>query len=108
MFTRISPDIAETVTIQFEGRDLKVRKGLTIAAALLESGISHFRETPVTNSPRAPYCMMGVCFECLVVVDAMANQQSCMMQVQDGMKIERQTGVADVMGESHSEAQEKP
>jgi len=106
MFIRTSSDTAETVTIHFEGRDLNVRKGLTIAAALLESGINHFRDTPVTNSPRAPYCMMGVCFECLIVVDGMANQQSCMTQVQNGMRIERQSGAADVIGESHSEAKE--
>jgi len=106
MFTRISPDTSETVTIRFEGQELNVRKGLTIAAALLESGISHFRDTPVTNAPRAPYCMMGVCFECLVIVDGMANQQSCMTQVKDGMSIKRQTGAACVTAENLSGAKD--
>ena len=26
----------------------------------------HCRTTPVTGAPRAPFCMMGVCFDCLV------------------------------------------
>lgn len=99
MFTRTTAYEAETVSMWFEGRDLRVRKGLNVAAALLEAGIGHFRETPVTASPRAPFCMMGVCFDCLVVIDGVANQQSCMIEVRDGMRITRQSGVADISPE---------
>jgi len=106
MFTRTTSDNAEMVTISFEGREFSVRKGLTIAAALLESGITHFRETPVSRSPRAPFCMMGACFDCLVVVDGMANQQSCMTRVRAGMNIERQSGVADVIDKNESQAED--
>jgi NADH dehydrogenase/NADH:ubiquinone oxidoreductase subunit G len=34
--------------------------------------------------------MMGVCFDCLINIDGMDNQQSCMVKVSDGMKINRQ------------------
>ena len=92
MFTRIVDKPADTVTITFEGRELQARKGLSVAAALLEHGVGHFRNTPVSNSPRAPYCMMGVCFDCLVVIDGIANCQACLIEVLDGMRISRQTG----------------
>ena len=42
------------------------RAGDTVAAALLAAGIDHCRTTPVSGAPRAPYCLMGVCFDCLV------------------------------------------
>jgi hypothetical protein len=36
--------------------------------------------------------MMGVCFECLLVIDGEPSQQGCMVQVRPGMRIERQEG----------------
>jgi D-hydroxyproline dehydrogenase subunit gamma len=50
------------------------------------------RTTPVSGSPRAPYCMMGVCFECLMEIDGIANRQACMVRVRPGMRITRQQG----------------
>ena len=48
------------------------------------------RTTPVSQSPRAPYCMMGVCFECLVEIDGQGSVQSCLTPVAAGMRIARQ------------------
>ena len=100
MFINVVQGKTETVTVNFDGRDLPVRKGLTLAAALLEAGVTHFRTTPVTDSPRAPFCMMGVCFDCLVIVDGVANQQSCLVEVRDGMSVHRQSGAADILAGS--------
>jgi len=50
------------------------------------------RETAVSAAPRAPYCLMGVCFDCLVDIDGMPNRQACMTIVRDGMRISRQRG----------------
>jgi hypothetical protein len=36
--------------------------------------------------------MMGVCFECLMVIDGMPSRQACMVRVTPGMRIERQLG----------------
>lgn len=92
MFTRTNSESVEMLTIRFDGQNMQVRAGLTVAAALLEVGVKHFRETPVSSSPRAPFCMMGVCFDCLVVIDGVENQQACMTNVIEGMQIERQMG----------------
>jgi predicted molibdopterin-dependent oxidoreductase YjgC len=37
--------------------------------------------------------MMGVCFECLMEIDGVANRQACLVPVTEGMQIRRQHGV---------------
>ena len=67
-----------------------VPAGASAAAAVLAAGFDSIRETPVDRSERAPYCMMGVCFDCLAEIDGVANRQSCMIEVRPGMQISRQ------------------
>jgi predicted molibdopterin-dependent oxidoreductase YjgC len=40
--------------------------------------------------------MMGVCFDCLVEIDGVANRQACMIEVRDGMRVKRQLGASDI------------
>lgn len=49
------------------------------------------------HSKRAPYCMMGVCFECLVAIDGRPGRQSCLVAVKDGMVIQRQEGASELV-----------
>jgi D-hydroxyproline dehydrogenase subunit gamma len=93
LFTTNSPASA-MVTVQFEGERISVPAGVSIAAALLLKGAEPFRTTPVSQSPRAPYCMMGVCFECLVEVDGKPGRQACLTAVREGMAIRRQQGAS--------------
>ncbi|MDF2642583.1 MAG: NAD(FAD)-dependent dehydrogenase [Pseudomonas sp.] len=86
-----------TVNITFNDRPLSVPAGLSVAAALLMSGVNRFRATPVSEAPRAPYCMMGVCFECLVEIDGVPNRQSCLIEVDEGMRIRSQEGARDLI-----------
>lgn len=95
MFQRII-DHAPAVRMTFEGRTIIARKGDSIAAALLAEGVLDFRDTPVSAAPRAPYCMMGVCFDCLVEIDGVASRQACLTTVADGMVIRRQRGAHGV------------
>lgn len=85
-----------TVTVTFDGKALRVPKGASVAAALLAAGVERFRATPVSGAPRAPYCMMGVCFECLVEIDGVANRQSCLVPVAEGMAIRSQLGMREL------------
>ena len=84
------------VELTFEGEPVTARAGETVAAALLAAGHISGRQTPVSGSPRGPYCMMGACFDCLVEIDGEANRQGCMTQVRDGMVVRRMTGARDV------------
>ena len=87
------PDAAtETVNVVINGAAFRAPAGCTAAAALLLADAIPSRTTPVTGSPRAPYCMMGVCFECLVEIDGVPNQQACLVPVTEGMRIDRQHG----------------
>lgn len=92
MFKRLDESPRPTVTVVINGRSVAVPQGESVAAAVLAENIGHTRTTPVNQQPRAPFCMMGVCFDCLMVIDGVPNQQACMVQVRDGMRIERQQG----------------
>jgi len=86
-----------TLAVTIDGQPHTARAGDSVAATLLAAGVAAFRTTPVTGSARGPYCMMGVCFDCLVVIDGRPNQQACMIPAQDGMRIERQQGAPTVV-----------
>jgi predicted molibdopterin-dependent oxidoreductase YjgC len=78
--------------LTFDGRTIEAREGDTVAAALIAAGVTTFRETSVSGAPRAPYCMMGACFDCLVEIDGIANRQACMVAAVDGMSVRTQHG----------------
>ena len=82
--------------VTVNGAELQCRAGDSVAAALFAGGMQACRDTAVGEVPRGPYCMMGVCYDCLVTIDGQANQQGCMTAVRDGMKIERQLGARKV------------
>ena len=87
---------APMLTLTVDGKPHPARDGDTVAATLLAAGVTACRTTPVTGSARGPYCMMGVCFDCLVVIDGHPNQQGCMIVAREGMRIERQHGARAV------------
>lgn len=94
MFRRIEDKASQEVIFEFEGEAISALSGESVAAALLAANKLIFRETPVTNSARGPFCMMGVCFDCLMVIDGEPNIQACQVAVRDGMSVERQNGAA--------------
>lgn len=86
---------AEKVTIKFDGETCEVPAGITVAAALLGHDDDHFCESAADQDKRAPYCLMGVCFECLVEIDGVKNRQACLEPVFEGMHVKRQYVVSD-------------
>jgi D-hydroxyproline dehydrogenase subunit gamma len=96
MFVRLPEVDASTVSITVEGNEVKAAVGDSVAAALLAAGFDHCRTTPISGAPRAPYCMMGVCFECLVIIDGIGNRQGCLVPVSEGMRVELQRGKRDI------------
>lgn len=96
MFKRLRDLNEASVTITIEDRQIKVPAGDNLAAAMLSVGIVASCTTPVSGAHRGPYCMMGTCFECLVEIDGVPNQQACQTQVRDGMNIKVQRGLRDI------------
>ena len=91
MFRRLD-DKGVTLVLKVDGREIRARDGDTVATALLAAGVKHIRTTPVSGAPRAPYCLMGVCFDCLVTIDGVGSRQACLVPVREGMAIETQQG----------------
>ncbi|MBT8115671.1 MAG: (2Fe-2S)-binding protein [Arenicella sp.] len=93
-FRRLQEPDGRWVEVEIEGTKTRVLEGESVAAAIFASGLPWCRTTPVSGAPRAPYCMMGVCFECLVEINGVPNRQSCQISVEQGMQIRRQPGAS--------------
>lgn len=111
-FKRLPGNASSEVNFWVEGQQISARHGESVAAAVLAAGLGPTRSTPISASPRAPYCMMGVCFECLMVIDGRPNTQGCMTPATEGMQVSFQQGARgfqpdghDVQTDSHSRAE---
>ena len=91
------PDADFEITMTLDGAPIKARSGDTVAAAVLGHSGDPFRST-ATGAPRAAYCMMGVCFECLLEIDGRANSRGCMAHAREGMVLRRQSGSRTLCG----------
>jgi len=85
-------EAADEVTIFFEGTALKAREGEPIMSALIAAGVNVFRYTK-KGSPRRYFCGIGRCTDCVMMVDGVPGVRTCVTEVRDGMKVERQHGV---------------
>jgi D-hydroxyproline dehydrogenase subunit gamma len=80
------------VTITVDGEPLQAHLGESVAAALMADGDAALRKTR-KGAARGLYCGMGVCFDCLVMVDGVPNTRACMTWVRDGMDIRHMDGL---------------
>ena len=92
MFRKLHDPGADTVTITIDGVAVAAEAGESVAAVLLRQPQAWTRTTPVSGSPRAPYCLMGICFECLADVDGIGSVQTCLTPVTAGMRVVRRQG----------------
>lgn len=97
--------MVKVVEFKFDDRPISACPGDSVAAALIAAGIGTFRTTVVDSRPRGPFCMMGVCFDCLVEVDGIPNLQACMTIVESGMRVKSMLGArrAGSVGTKHTE-----
>ena len=91
------PEEGHSVQFTLDGAPVTARAGTSLAAALLAHSGEASRQTE-NGAGRTAYCMMGVCFDCLVDVDGTPNTQACMTVVQDGMVVRRQMGLRGLGG----------
>lgn len=76
------------VAFTFAGCTIEARQGDSIAMALWAAGEPVLRHGSRDGAPRGILCNMGICYECLVVVDG-ATLRACTTIVQPGMRVER-------------------
>ena len=82
----------ERLTFTFDGEPIAAFRGESVAAALLAAGRQTLRSTAVAGAPRGVFCGMGVCFDCLVVIDGEPSRRACVTFVAEGMRVETQIG----------------
>src|SRR3954451_20847607 len=82
------------VSLTVDGEPLMAYLGETLAAAMLADGRRTLRRSPRSGSPRGVFCGMGICYECLMVVDGRPNVRACMTPVSEGMVAAIQEGPA--------------
>jgi D-hydroxyproline dehydrogenase subunit alpha len=75
------------MTLSFDGREIPVRPGQTVAAALWQAGVRAWRTTRVAGRPRGLFCGIGACFDCLVTVDGSANVRACLEPARPGSDV---------------------
>ena len=81
------------IAIVINGKKVEAHIGESVATALMCEGITAMRTT-VQGESRGVFCGMGVCFDCLVVVDGIPNTRACVTWVSEGMKISTQNGLS--------------
>lgn len=86
------------VTLHIDGVAVAAQPGETVAAVLLRQPEIWSRESPISGARRAPYCLTGVCFDCLAEVDGQVSTQTCQAIVRDGMQVRRQRGRPGMLG----------
>lgn len=89
-------EIDQRVTVFVDGDAQEAEVHDTVAAVLFRQGPVWSRTTPLSGERRAPFCMMGVCFDCLATVEGKGTVQTCLVTVEDGMRIERLIGTPQV------------
>jgi hypothetical protein len=96
MFRKLYDPAPSALTVYIDGIAQTAEAGESVAAVLLRQEACWSRLTPVKGTKRAPYCLMGVCFDCLAEVDGVGSVQTCLTTVRDGMRIARQLGKRSV------------
>ena len=74
----------EKVEFTFDGEAIWGYAGESLAAALIRSRRLHFRDAPEGAGPRGAFCLMGLCQECVVVLEGQ-TVESCRIELRPGI-----------------------
>jgi predicted molibdopterin-dependent oxidoreductase YjgC len=82
-----------SIEISINGEKIKAHEGESVAAVMMVEGYGAMRTTLVGDK-RGIFCGMGVCFDCLVVIDGAPNQRACITEAKANMAVKTQVGGA--------------
>ena len=80
------------ITFTFNGAELQGEQGQSVVAALIANQMRTTRYTRVKSKPRGLFCGIGICFDCLLIIDGQSNQKSCVVEIKEGMSVATQHG----------------
>ncbi len=81
------PPSFQPLTVHIDGVPASVLPGVSVAAALWNSGVPAARRS-ITGQPRGALCGMGICFECRASINGVPHERTCMIECVPGMRIE--------------------
>jgi sarcosine oxidase subunit alpha len=98
MSQRIAANVSRppAVTIYINGKEVSAYEGETLATALIAAGQLAMSSDDSLHAKasrlRAPFCNMGVCFDCMIEIAEAADQPSlraraCLTPVRAGLHI---------------------
>lgn len=84
----------ERLAFTFDGAPLEAEPGQSVAAALIAAGRRSWRVTRAGGEPRGVFCGIGICHDCLVVINGRPGQRACLAELQaaDEVRTQRGTG----------------
>lgn len=80
------------LTVRIDGEEVTAWPGQTAAGVLLGLGRRSWRTTRGQGRPRGVFCGIGVCFDCLIVVNDTPDVRACRREIRDGDEIRVQRG----------------
>jgi hypothetical protein len=85
----IRPAQPERLSVTIDGEQQSGLHGQTLAGLMMSHGRLAWRSTP-GGEQRGVFCGIGVCFDCLVVVNGQRDVRACQRRASDGDVIEFQ------------------
>ena len=79
--------------ILVDGEKIAAYEGETVAAAMVATGQMTFRHTPKKGASRGMYCGIGLCHECLMVINGVPNTRACQTLATPECRVETQKGL---------------
>lgn len=95
--------MTEPIQLRVNGKPVNVPAGTIVAAAVALAGCARFRRS-VLGQPRGPLCGMGICMECRVTINGLAQCRSCQTLCEAGMEIQTNECVRATFNAQHSTA----
>ncbi len=78
--------VGKEIKIKFDGHEIKGIEGQSIAALLYSKGIRNLRKAK-NDEERGLFCGMGVCYECVVLVNGVSTKRACLEPATDGIEV---------------------
>ena len=83
----------ERFSFRVDGEPVQACAGETIAGALLAAGRRTIRHTVKRDEPRGLYCVMGVCWECAVMIGG-RTVRACVTPAAPDLSVETLGGLS--------------
>ena len=79
--------------IEVDGEKVIAYEGETVAVALLAAGKRTLNHTAKKKQLRGVYCGIGLCYNCMMVINGIPNARACQTLAKPGCRVETLKGV---------------